>query len=131
MRREKRLSRCMECRVCKTDLPAENFYAAAKKQYKDWICKKCKHERMQSRRKSVKQWAVEYKGGKCVNCGYDKYNGSLDFHHLDPKEKDIRIIGNALSKEKLIKELDKCVLLCKNCHAEVHGNVLKLATPYG
>lgn len=116
-----------KCRVCEKNLSSENFYVASNKKNTDKICKSCKHDRMQTHRKAIKQWAVEYKGGKCMVCGYHKYNGSLDFHHLDPREKDTKFsIGKSFNKEKLIKELDKCVLLCKNCHAEVHGNVLKL-----
>jgi hypothetical protein len=72
------------------------------------------------RRRAIKLKAVEYKGGKCQNCGYNKCIGAMDFHHLDPQEKDFTISGNAGKWETIKNELDKCVLLCKNCHAEQH-----------
>ncbi len=71
-------------------------------------------------RRKIKLKAVEYKGGKCRKCGYNKCVGALDFHHLEPYKKDFTISGNAGKWEKIKKELDKCELLCKNCHAEQH-----------
>lgn len=74
------------------------------------------------RRRKIKQQAVDYKGGKCQQCGYDKCVGALDFHHRDPSEKDFSIaaLGNCRAWEVVKKELDKCDLLCANCHREVH-----------
>ena len=71
-----------------------------------------------------KLMAVEYKGGKCSKCGYNKCVGALDFHHLDPTEKDASWQKMRLwNKSKLLKELDKCILLCANCHREAHNLV--------
>ncbi len=58
----------------------------------------------------------------CRKCGYDKYGGSLDFHHLDPLKKDTRITATHwVSKSiKIKEELKKCILVCKNCHHEIH-----------
>jgi hypothetical protein len=75
-------------------------------------------------RKRVKQKLIEYKGGKCEFCGYDKCNRSLQFHHLDPNEKDFSISGKSLSFEKLKNEVDKCVLVCSNCHCEIHDGLI-------
>ena len=75
-------------------------------------------------RKRVKQKLIEYKGGKCDFCGYDKCNRSLQFHHLDPNEKDFSISGKSLSFEKLKSEVDKCVLVCANCHCEIHDGLI-------
>jgi hypothetical protein len=71
------------------------------------------------RHRIFKARAVEYKGGKCSMCGYNKFIGSLDFHHVLPhkKEKSLAITSNWI---KMKKELDKCILLCSNCHREVH-----------
>ena len=65
--------------------------------------------------------AVEYKGGKCQRRGYNKYPDVLEFHHRDPLQKEaswnkMRLWG----EEKLLTELDKCDILCANCHREVH-----------
>jgi hypothetical protein len=70
-----------------------------------------------------KQKLIEYKGGKCLHCGYNKNQKALSFHHLNPKEKDFEISSkHCLSFERLKQEVDKCILLCLNCHAETHDN---------
>lgn len=71
-------------------------------------------------RKRVKIELVNYKGGKCEKCGYDKCVEALCFHHKDPNEKDFGIGGRSYSFEKLKLEVDKCDLLCSNCHIELH-----------
>jgi hypothetical protein len=72
-------------------------------------------------RRKIKARAVEYKGGKCEVCGYCQNIAALDFHHKDPSEKDFQISrGNYLGWTKLVPELDKCTLLCSNCHREEH-----------
>jgi len=86
-------------------------------------CKKCQVTAVQKRRNKIKELAVEYKGGSCINCGYNKYIGALEFHHLNPKEKDFNLShnGHCRSWEIVKKELDKCILLCANCHREIHN----------
>lgn len=77
-------------------------------------------------RQRLKEKAIEYKGGKCVICGYNKSNRSLDFHHRDPNEKDFTIgSGTVLNWERVRIELDKCDLVCRNCHGEIHENIDK------
>ena len=70
--------------------------------------------------------AVEYKGGMCSVCGYKKYIGALEFHHTDQGEKDFGLSERGLTQswEKIKKELDKCILVCSNCHKEVHSKLL-------
>ena len=69
--------------------------------------------------------AIEYKGGCCAVCGYNRYYGALKFHHAEPNEKEFNIGGNyTLCWETLKAELDKCVLLCGNCHDEHHAGLL-------
>jgi len=80
--------------------------------------------RVKSRRQENKQKGVEYKGGKCEKCGYKKSIWSLDFHHINPEEKKFNISTNCtLSWKKVKKELDKCILICKNCHGELHEEI--------
>lgn len=85
-------------------------------------CRKCMVEAVTKRRRVIKMQAVEYKGGKCCKCGYDKYIGALEFHHLDPSQKDFHLgdKGHCVSWEKVKAELDKCILVCSNCHKEIH-----------
>lgn len=80
------------------------------------------------RRKKLREMAREYKGGKCVICGYKKYSGALDFHHLNPTKKDFGLSTRGLTRswEKIKKEIDKCVLVCANCHRELHAGIAQL-----
>lgn len=71
-------------------------------------------------RRKLKLKCVEYKGGKCIICGYNKCPAALSFHHLNPEKKDFQISGSTRNFEKCKPELDKCILLCNNCHAEIH-----------
>jgi hypothetical protein len=85
-------------------------------------CAVCIAEAVKKRRSKVKEMALEYKGGKCERCGYDKCKSALAFHHLDPTKKDFGISakGHTRSWNRIQKELDKCILVCLNCHAEIH-----------
>ena len=76
---------------------------------------------------------IKTKGGKCEICGYDKNIAALEFHHLNPSEKsfqlDARSLGNT-TVEKLLKESDKCILVCANCHREIHNENLDKSNIY-
>lgn len=69
-----------------------------------------------------KQKAVDYKGGKCSICGYHKCFAALEFHHINPGEKEISISSKwcSLKWGTIQRELDKCILVCANCHREIH-----------
>jgi DNA invertase Pin-like site-specific DNA recombinase len=71
-------------------------------------------------RKRVKSKLVEYKGGCCEKCGYNKSEQALQFHHINPDEKDFTISGKSYSFERMKKEVDKCIMVCANCHIEIH-----------
>lgn len=72
-------------------------------------------------RRKAKSILIEYKGGKCYYCGYNKCQTSLHFHHLDPGSKDFAISHNGDANiNKLKNEVDKCILICSNCHGEIH-----------
>lgn len=79
-----------------------------------------KCEAVVSWRKRRKKDLVEYKGGKCEKCGYNKSVEALQFHHINPLDKDFTISGKSWSFEKLKEEVDKCIMLCANCHLEEH-----------
>ena len=81
------------------------------------------------RRKKLRKMAIEYKGGKCIICEYDKCNAALEFHHLNKKDKKFGLSMNGITRswEKTKKELDKCVLLCANCHREIHDGTTQLS----
>jgi hypothetical protein len=79
-------------------------------------------EAVQRCQRRKKQKAVDYLGGKCSICGYDKCLGSLHFHHIDPeiKEHYISYVVARREWDFAKKELDKCILVCSNCHGEIH-----------
>ena len=73
--------------------------------------------------RNTKRKLVEYKGGKCILCGYNKYVGALHFHHINPSSKEFEVTERIRAFERMKKESDKCVILCANCHAEVHAGI--------
>lgn len=77
---------------------------------------------VQRRRRKVRELAVEYKGGKCQKCGYRRCIEALEFHHIEVSKKDFGISakGYTRSWKRVKEEIDKCVMLCANCHREIH-----------
>jgi hypothetical protein len=77
-------------------------------------------------RRELKQKAVNYKGGACESCGYNRNLNSLSFHHRDPTQKDFGIsrLITRLSWCQIEEEIDKCALLCLNCHSDVHSGLI-------
>lgn len=78
----------------------------------------------------IKYFLIQKRGGKCEKCGYNKNISALEFHHLDPSKKEFTLDSRNLerhSDEEILKEFDKCVLLCANCHAEHHHPELEIS----
>ena len=76
------------------------------------------------KRRAIKTALINYKGGKCCRCGYNKCARALEFHHLDASQKDFGVSRNlAKDMNKLKQEVDKCILVCSNCHAEIHDEL--------
>lgn len=113
-----------KCNACQETKAFENFYYDRGKKTYRYICRSCDSERVKNRFKDRKGILVEYKGGKCEECGYDKCNAALDFHHRDPFQKDFTIsTSRKRTLDELKKEVDKCSLLCANCHREVEAGL--------
>lgn len=114
------------CCKCSIRMPIANFYRNSRENYHT-SCKTCLNKQTLLRQKKIKEDAVEYKGGKCCKCGYSTCLGALHFHHLNPGEKDInwQQFKNRKFNDAFKKELDKCDLLCANCHAEEHYYILE------
>jgi len=76
-------------------------------------------------RKRRKTNLIKIMGGKCCLCGYNKVQDALEFHHIDPMSKEYGIAekGTCHSLDKDIKEIRKCILVCANCHREIHANL--------
>ncbi len=80
------------------------------------------------RRRRLKLMLTEYKGGQCKICGYKKCVWAFDLHHIDGKTKEfgLSVRGLTRSWEKLKEEADKCILVCANCHREIHAGITQL-----
>jgi transposase len=91
-------------------------------------CARCRREAVAKRRRAVRAAIIREAGGQCVLCGYDRYVGALQFHHLEPNEKRFGISSRGITRSaaRVRDEARKCVLLCGNCHAEVEGGVRAL-----
>ncbi len=92
-------------------------------------CRLCRSAAVDRRRRAVKRILVEEAGGACGLCGYDRYAGALQFHHIVPAEKSFGLSdgGVARSLERARREAAKCVLVCANCHAEIEAGLATIA----
>ena len=94
-----------------------------------YLCKSCNKVLTKDNNKKRKEKYMALLGGKCQVCGYDKYYGVLEFHHKDPSTK-----SELLNKQTLIQyndtfikeELKKCILVCSNCHREIHAGLINV-----
>jgi RNA polymerase subunit RPABC4/transcription elongation factor Spt4 len=77
-------------------------------------------------RQRRKKWSVDAFGGKCGICGYDRCVEALEFHHIDPNQKDFTPSASTVSRQLFVEELRKCVCLCANCHREVHFGIISI-----
>ena len=103
-------SNCRSCQKIMKDL----HYQKNKKRY---------YEKNKKRKQDYKKWFIEYKKDlRCVKCD-ENHPAVLDFHHQDPSKKDGGIsamIHFAHSKENILEEINKCIILCSNCHRKLH-----------
>jgi transposase-like protein len=92
-------------------------------------CLRCRSEAVSQRRRRLKEILVTDAGGRCVLCGYDRYVGALQFHHVDGQLKEFGLADRGLTRslEAVRAEAAKCVLLCANCHSEVEAGIVSVA----
>lgn len=110
------------CPKCNKEKNVKEFHLKKSENRRSSWCKSCVYESQKKRWIDRKKKAIDLFGGKCGICGYDKNYAAFDFHHVDPNEKEFDWQKLRLRKwNSVIDELKKCVLLCKNCHAEVHN----------
>lgn len=116
------------CPICKKEYPetVEYFYVRPKRSDLAGYCRFCANnlatKRITLQRQELKKEAISLKGGKCSICGFNKSIWSLSFHHLDQNKKDYQI-SNIKSLERLKSEINKCILVCTNCHQEIHDGL--------
>lgn len=88
-------------------------------------CKLCHNKWRSLHNRRLKEEIVDFMGGRCCKCGYSKYIGALELHHINPSEKDPNYLGLKNRKFEAIKsELEKCILVCSNCHKEIHSDLV-------
>lgn len=104
--------------VCECGVTGEeNFYKSAKYQ-----CKSCWNQRTYQSGRAKLDQLIDERGGQCERCGYHTCRAALQWHHLDPSQKEFQIgHRRGLNIEQLRSEVSKCQLLCANCHCEVHA----------
>jgi Zn ribbon nucleic-acid-binding protein len=92
---------------------------------KTTVCAECHKKYTLLKGQENRIYILNKLGGRCINCGFDKWKSSLDVHHPDPSQKDIAFSTiRYWSRDKIDKEIEKCVLLCRNCHAAFHSGEL-------
>lgn len=103
------------------EISPTNFYGKNKSE-----CKTCANRRSNTRIKSQKLRAITHMGGSCTRCGYDASPSALEFHHTIPAEKEYAWDEmRKMSWHKVLLELEKCILVCANCHREIHDEMRK------
>lgn len=110
-----------QCLIC-----GESFFPKTPSANQRLCCYKCFPEGKQLLRSDFLDLIKKQYGGKCEQCGYSTYLGALDFHHKDPSQKDFTIGNRDFRLEQCIEEAKKCVLLCSNCHRELHAGLWTL-----
>ena len=113
------------CTSCKEKKLISDFYQQKDRKNGSSNCRKCFDLYCMNRWKKRKIEAINYKGGSCIDCGINHHNfpaGVFEFHHIEPNEKDVDWTKLRLrSWDKITHELDKCVMLCANCHRIRHS----------
>lgn len=125
---------CLECSPygkhnTKPDINAKTM--KGNRAYKDWDedYKEIFRQKAYRKRYEKKKKLLEMSGNKCSVCGYDKCPDALSFHHLDKSTKTFGLssdIINSKSWDTILEEWKKCILVCMNCHAEIHYNERKI-----
>ena len=106
------------CPICKSSFRPKS--AAANQRT---CCYNCMPDGVQLTRGMFLAKIKEARGGKCIRCGYDRCFKALEFHHIDPSKKDFTISNDHFKLLEAIEETKKCVLICSNCHKELHDNI--------
>lgn len=96
-----------------------------RKARRDWYARNKEHAKAKiiSRKNELREWLKEIKSHlKCNKCG-ENHIACLEFHHTDPSSKDAvlaNVVNNGWSKQRILKEIEKCEVLCSNCHRKLH-----------
>jgi hypothetical protein len=109
--------------ICPTHGEGRFLLRGEKRGYR---CRRCASEAVVRRRRRIRDELVAEAGGKCIRCGYSRCAAALEFHHLDPSQKDPDArAGSSISLARRRAEMLKCILVCANCHREIHSEAWK------
>lgn len=119
-----------QCNCCFAEKPLSEFYTNGKQpngrqKYKP-SCMICEEDSRRSFVEEKRRILSDLFGDSCTICGYDKCDSALEFHHVDPSVKEYtpaKLINNFSSIDRMLKEVVKCMLVCSNCHREIHHNM--------
>jgi hypothetical protein len=119
MKEKKRMEEKLNCTVCGKE------YVWHSHRNGNSSCrhskKRCYACRCRNASRNIKTRLVNELGGACSRCGYNTSVAALDFHHVDPSQKEFGVSTKLrYGYNAVLAEAKKCVLLCKNCHAELH-----------
>lgn len=113
-----------KCIVCNLELTGKQTkFCSNKCKHKTQNNKHQNYIAQQKRGRDRKLELIKMFGSKCIVCGYNKNYSALCFHHQEPDKKDFQLDLRKLSNskwEKILEEVNKCILLCHNCHSELH-----------
>lgn len=113
------------CKCCGRDLTGrQRMYCSrvCKNKYTNQAHQSYVSQQIRGRERKIQ--LIRIKGNKCEQCGYDRNYAALEFHHKTPSKKTFPLDLRALLNRKwamIVDEVEKCVLLCSNCHAEIHN----------
>jgi len=125
------------CRKCGTELIINKNWCKTQAISRNYVCHDCENKRQKKWRKENKERVAirearyrknqrkeldKLKVNGCAICGYNKCNAVLDFHHVNPQDKKFSLQCSAMNRSlvNIIIEVNKCILLCSNCHKEIH-----------
>lgn len=122
------------CNVCFDEKPLSEFYTNGKqpngKQKYKPLCIPCEENNRRVFVEGKRRILSELFGDSCSICGYDRCSAALEFHHVDASVKEqtpSKLVNNYSTIERMLEEVNKCILLCSNCHREIHAGLLKVS----
>jgi hypothetical protein len=122
------------CNVCFDEKPLTEFYtngkqSSGKQKFKP-LCIPCEENNRRVFVEGKRRILSEIFGDGCSICGYSRCSTALEFHHVDASVKEqtpSKLINNYSTIERMLEEVNKCVLVCSNCHREIHAGLLKVS----
>lgn len=98
------------------------YYKSHKKERQEYYKKHTQYYQKNKKIRYLKnrKILINLKINGCAICGYNKCVNALNFHHTNPKDKEFYINAYTITKKNIVEELNKCILLCSNCHDEIH-----------